>query len=267
MKTFFVGKRDYKQTLALQEIIFNQKIKRQISVLRNEVSLPLLPDVTIMVEHAHPVYTIGRRNTDSDLPKPCDITVVKTRRGGGITYHGPGQLTVYPIANILTLWKKCTTEKVRSPIEWFSHVLESTMMDTAAHYNIPTHTYKTGIWSDAYQDQPHKKLGSIGLQLGSWISMHGISFNVCPQLSYFDRIVMCELPGERATSLKNEFNERGLSVRTPTINEIAVILLKNMAQRLTQPISYDVCSLVDLSEEKEWESTLLSLSGYLTVLS
>ncbi|CCW65631.1 unnamed protein product [Phytomonas sp. EM1] len=262
MKTFFVGKRDYKQTLALQEVIFNQKIKRQISVQRNEVSLPLLPDVTIMVEHVDPVYTIGRRDTVSGLPQPCNITVVKTRRGGGITYHGPGQLTAYPIANIQMLWKKCTAEKVRSPIEWFSHVLECAMMDTAAHYGIPTHAYKTGIWSDAYQNQPHKKLGSIGLQLGSWVSMHGVGFNVCPQLDHFDRIVMCEMPGERATSLEKQIEIRGLSVRTPLIHETAAMILNAMVQRLSQPTSYSVDSLVDLSEEKQWESTLLSLSGY-----
>lgn len=138
--------------------------------------------------------------------------IVKTKRGGGITFHGPGQVTMYPIAQLEHLWKECKDEKkMRSPIEWFSGVLERSMQSTVQCFGIPTHPFKTGIWANAFECTEARKLGSIGLQLGShWVSMHGAALNVSTDLMYFDQIIICELPGRSATSIEEEIKTRKL---------------------------------------------------------
>lgn len=261
MKAFFIGKREYRRVLSLQETIFNAKIARQVSVRRGESKLPLLPDVVILVEHSTPVYTVGRRDTAHGLPPHCSIDVVKTRRGGGITYHGPGQLTMYPIANIQLLWKDCTAEKPRSPIEWFSWALEEAMIQTAAMYHIPTHRFKTGVWADQYKDIPAQKLGAIGLQLGSWVSMHGAGLNVASDLHFFDDIIMCELPDRRATSLSNEMQHRGVAESPPLVQATAPVLLQKFIESLHQQPSYAAPQLVDVSADADWHERVIDAAG------
>ncbi|AIO02452.1 lipoate protein ligase, putative [Leishmania panamensis] len=261
MKAFFIGKCEYRRVLNLQEAIFNAKIARQVSVRRGESTLPLRPDVAILVEHSSPVYTVGRRDTTQGLPQHCTVDVVKTRRGGGITYHGPGQLTMYPIINIQLLWKNCTVEKARSPIEWFSWALEEAMIQTAAMFCIPTHRYKTGVWTDQYKDIPAQKLGAIGLQLGSWVSMHGVGFNVASDLRFFDDIIMCELPGRRATSISNEMQHRGVPGPPPLVPETAPVLLQKFVESLHQPPSWAAPRLVDLSADADWYERVIDAAG------
>ncbi|KAK7196166.1 Octanoyltransferase [Novymonas esmeraldas] len=263
MKAFYVGRRDYRRVLDLQEAVFHAKIARQTSVRRGESTLSLLPDVTILVEHSAPVYTVGRRDTVHGLPPQCAVDVVKTRRGGGITYHGPGQVTMYPVANIQHLWKACTAEKVRSPIEWFSWVLEEAMIQTAAAYQVPAHRYKSGVWADGFHGAAAQKLGAIGLQLGSWVSMHGVGFNVANDLHYFDDIVMCELPGRRATSLSNELKTRSITQPPPpSVQAAAALLLDKYTECLHQPPGgYATPRLVDLSGREDWYEHVVDASG------
>lgn len=266
MKAFFLGQRDYRRVLQLQEVIFNAKIARQVSVRRGECALPLLPDVALLVEHNAPVYTLGRRDTAEGLPNKCNVEIVKTRRGGGITYHGPGQLTLYPIVNIQLLWKACTAPKVRSPIEWFSWVLEEAMMQSAAHHGIPTHRFKTGVWSDKLNDEPSRKLGAIGLQLGNWVSMHGAGFNVSNDLHFFDDIVMCELPGRHATSLCAEMERRQLrSTSVPQVPTTAPLLLDKFIASLHQPPAFDAPLLHDLSANEAWYDAVLQEAGVVSL--
>ncbi|KPA81283.1 putative mitochondrial lipoate protein ligase [Leptomonas pyrrhocoris] len=262
MKAFYVGRRDYRRVLQLQETIFNAIIARQVSVRRGESALPLLPDVTLLVEHSAPVYTVGRRDTAEGLPKHSSVDVVKTRRGGGITYHGPGQLTMYPIANIQRLWKACAAQKVRSPIEWFSWVLEEAMMQSAAHFGIPTHRFKTGVWAEKHNDVPARKLGAIGLQLGNWVSMHGAGLNVSNDLHYFDDIIMCELPGRHATSLCEEIAQRGLpKTSAAQVQLVAPLLFEKFVESLHQPPDFAASKLHDLSTEDTWYDQVLKASG------
>lgn len=262
MKAFYLGQREYRRVLQLQEAIFNAKIARQVSVRRGECALPLLPDVTLLVEHSAPVYTLGRRDTAEGLPSKCSVDTVKTRRGGGITYHGPGQLTMYPVVNIQVLWKACTAQKVRSPIEWFSWVLEEAMVQSAAHYGVPTHRFKTGVWADKYGDVPARKLGAIGLQLGNWVSMHGAGFNVTNDLHFFDDIVMCELPGRSATSLRKEMELRHLTTApVPTVTATAPLVLEKFVASLHQPPTFVAPTLHDLSSSAAWFDEILEEAG------
>eukprot|EP00796_Vickermania_ingenoplastis_P008231 gene8231-5753_t len=267
MRAFYIGRREYMPVLRLQEIIFEAKIRRQTQVRRGEVQLPLLPDVNILVEHASPVYTVGRRNTSEGLPPPgtSTVPVVRIKRGGGITYHGPGQVTMYPIANLQRLWKACAAAKPRSPIEWFSEVLEKAMMDTAAAYAIPCHPFKTGVWADAYNEQVARKIGSIGLQMGSnWISMHGAGFNVSTDNAYFGAIIMCELPGRSATSVVEEMKCRGIAAtRVPStdITAVAPRLHRHFVQRLHHPEGDSFQHVTDLSGEGKWMEIVCDAVG------
>lgn len=280
MKAFYIGKQEYTNVLTLQECIFHAKIKRQITLQRGlGEGLSLLPDVTLLVEHSSPVYTTGRRDLSDGLPRACEVAVVRTRRGGGLTFHGPGQLTMYPIVQVQHLWRaSCATDKPRSPIEWFSAVLEQAAMDTAQRYGLATHRYKTGVWVDAREGQRHRKLASIGLHLGSWVSMHGLGFNVNPELRYFDDIVMCEMPDERATSLHVEMQARRAEqlaslqaestageLTLPSVEEVGRHLyhyfLTNLRRR---PVhgpdptgTEEQGAIVDLSKCVDWKSTLL----------
>lgn len=347
MKAFYLGKREYIPVLRLQSIIFQSKISLLSARRRGTTSLPVLPDVNLLVEHRSPVYTLGRRDTSTGLSPLLQRTpiidstsfheksssrwsssgptgaesvsqgsektiqrkeksslrsspalIVKTKRGGGITYHGPGQVTMYPIAQLQLLWKECKDEKKpRSPIEWFSGVLEKAMQSTANCFGIPTHAFKTGIWADQFDATDARKLGSIGLQLGSnWVSMHGAALNVSPDLAYFDQIVICELPGCCATSIEEEIRLRNLcdkdfchvmlskgtavktksdtlyeaaattsSSVTPSVNVVASLLHHSFVQQLHHPSSNECEDITDLSSypEDQWEQVVyesLSLS-------
>ncbi|RNF00087.1 lipoate protein ligase [Trypanosoma conorhini] len=258
MRAYFLGSRNYRDVLRLQEVIFQKKIERQLRRLREGSNESAIPDTVLLVEHDAPVYTVGRRDTAAGIPAGCALEVVKTRRGGGVTFHGPGQVTMYPIANIQLLWKHCSSsEKARSPIEWYSSVLEQAMIDTAKDYGVPTHRGKVGVWADRWRDAAPRKLGSIGLQLGSWVSMHGASFNVCNDLRYFDAIVMCEMPDAAATSLLEEMRLRGLGAAEPTPRTVAPLLLYHFLMNLRQQENVVSTKLLDLSSATDWQRCVL----------
>lgn len=259
IKSFFIGARDYRTVLQLQEKIFNAKVTRQLAISRGETLSPPLPDIVLLLEHSSPVYTLGRRDTSQGLPSHCKIDVIKTRRGGGITYHGPGQVTMYPIANLQHLWNTCqSTSKARSPIEWFSSVLEESMIQTAEQYGVPTHRFKTGVWTSCDGVAASRKLGAIGLQLGNWVSMHGASLNVNNNLEFFDEIVMCELPGRHATSLAQERISRGVGGEAPIVRQVAGVLFDRFVASLQQPSNVAVSALRDLSREAAWLDCVLA---------
>jgi lipoyl(octanoyl) transferase len=237
VRTFFCGKRSYPMMLALQEEIFQRRIKDVMRMNSQPCSgapagdLPP-PDTILAVEHSEPVYTIGRRDTSRGLPAGTNdsVPVVQTRRGGGITWHGPGQLTVYPIANIKRWWEMTSdARKNRSPIRWYSDVLESSMCKTIEGYGVPSEIGCVGVWvPGVHEGQTPRKIGSIGLQLSNWISMHGIGLNVANDLKYFDNIVMCEMPNKRATSLHQELALRLLPSALPTVGDVWPRWLKAM---------------------------------------
>ncbi|RNF06024.1 lipoate protein ligase [Trypanosoma rangeli] len=258
MRAYYLGSRSYRDVLQLQEVIFQKKIERQLRRLRENSDESLVPDTVLLVEHDAPVYTVGRRDTSAGIPAKCAVEVVKTRRGGGVTFHGPGQVTMYPIANIQLLWKQCTSlEKARSPIVWYSSVLEQAMVDTAKNYNVPAHRGKVGVWSDRWRNAAPRKLGSIGLQLGSWVSMHGAGFNVCNDLRYFNDIIMCEMPDAAATSLVEEMRLRGLGEAEPTPRSVAPLLLDNFLMNLRQQENIVSTKLLDVSGVADWRHRVL----------
>ncbi|MCH7792456.1 MAG: lipoyl(octanoyl) transferase LipB [Planctomycetes bacterium] len=158
----------------------------------------------LLVEH-EPVITLTRRAetgghllADADTLERAGVAVARTDRGGDITYHGPGQLVAYPILDLNVLGLRLVE---------YMRLLESVVIETVDQFGIAAHAEKgaTGVWVDldAHPDQPRAaKIAAMGVRVRRWVSMHGLALNVDPDLSHFDLIVPCGLPGRGVTSMR-----------------------------------------------------------------
>jgi lipoyl(octanoyl) transferase len=170
--------------------------------LRARVTARELPDVVLLLEHP-PVYTLGRRSEPGDLPMGEDfwrargIDVVRTPRGGKLTYHGPGQLVGYPVmraADVVT----------------YIRAMEAAIVDAVAQEGVASRgrdhegPQYTGVWVE------DRKLASIGVHLSRGVSTHGFAVNVDNDVEPFHQVVACGLPGVRMTSLALETGRTGL---------------------------------------------------------
>ena len=153
----------------------------------------------LLLEHP-PVYTLGLRGTlDHLLVDPADLgaDLVRTDRGGDVTFHGPGQLVGYPILSWPT-GPDATPAYVRS--------VEQLVIDVCADVGLPgvgRLPGYPGVWVDADGPDP-RKVCAIGVRRSRGRTMHGFALNVSTDLSWFDRIVPCGIPGRRVTSLAAE---------------------------------------------------------------
>ncbi|MBO9478099.1 lipoyl(octanoyl) transferase LipB [Shimia sp. R11_0] len=153
-----------------------------------------------LLEHP-PLYTAGTSAKREDLTDPERFPVFEARRGGQYTYHGPGQRVVYVMLNLNTRGRD---------IRKFVENLETWVIDTLADFNLKGEIKpgRVGVWIER-DDKPlqangHKaedKIAAIGIRLKKWISFHGISINVEPDLSHFEGIVPCGISEHGVTSL------------------------------------------------------------------
>lgn len=170
----------------------------------------------ILIEHPS-VYTAGRR-TDN-LERPQDGTpVVDVDRGGRITWHGPGQIVGYPIVRL---------EK-KNELVGFVRNLEEALIKTIEKFGITGISIqgKTGVWIK--DEQGERKIAAIGIRVAKGVTMHGFALNVCPDLSYFNKIVPCGMPEAQTTSMANELQ------RTISIAEVQPILQFEVVKALAQ---------------------------------
>jgi lipoate-protein ligase B len=179
---FFDKPLSYKDGLLIQESIIEARIK------------DLVPDTVLFLEHL-PVITCGVRTKPEQILlsarelKAKRIELAPSSRGGAVTFHGPGQLVMYPIIKL---------EGNRLDVHSYLHNLEKIAIRTAACFGIRAYRRKgmTGAWTD------QGKLAAIGIRFKRWVAYHGMSFNVNPDLSGFSAIIPCGLRGEKVTSLK-----------------------------------------------------------------
>ncbi len=161
------------------------------------------PDQIVILEH-NPVFTLGRNATRADIlvtPEFLDqqgVEVAETDRGGEVTYHGPGQIVLYPICNL---------REGRQDVGRLVRGLEEAMIRTAADYGVVADRLKgfPGIWVDTPRGL--EKLGAIGLHLSRWISTHGLAFNVDPFLPHFRWILPCGITDKGVCSLRSLLGE------------------------------------------------------------
>ena len=174
-------RKNYQDTLKIQESLREQ-------VLSNPSD-----EYIILVEHEH-VYTLGKNaNSSNILNKAWDI--IKTDRGGDVTYHGPGQLVAYPIINL-----KKRKIGVKSYVEMIEQLISNTLM----YYGLETHVpiKETGVWVE------DKKIASIGIHVSRGVTMHGLAINISTDLSYFDNIISCGIEGVKMTTIDKELEKK-----------------------------------------------------------
>ncbi|MCS6934294.1 MAG: lipoyl(octanoyl) transferase LipB [Chitinophagales bacterium] len=197
-----LGLKRYSEVWQLQEQFFRQNITAK------ENGLPTTQHV-ILCEH-HPVYTLGKSGKTENIlvdPSTVGADFFKTDRGGDVTFHGPGQLVVYPILD-LDYFKLGTAAYV--------HRLEETILRTLKNYNIAGERLPEapGIW--LLQPFP-RKIAAIGIRVSRGITQHGIAINVNTDLSYFTKIIPCGLAGKAVTSVEHELRH------SVPMNEFAAI--------------------------------------------
>ena len=147
-------------------------------------------DTVLLLEHP-PVYTAGKRT--SPWERPVDGTpVVDVDRGGKITWHGPGQLTGYPIV------------RLADPVDVVAYVrrLEQVLIDVCARLGLPTDRVegRSGVWTP----DGARKVAAIGIRVSRGVTMHGFALNADPDLTAYDRIVPCGIADATVTSLSRE---------------------------------------------------------------
>lgn len=148
-------------------------------------------DTVIVCEH-DPVYTVGRRrDASANVLAPGDVPVVEVERGGDVTWHGPGQVVVYPILLL---------EGAARDLHAHMRRLETLMIDVCGDFGLTAgrDARNTGVWHDG------RKLGSVGIACRRWVTWHGLALNVDPDLSYFERINPCGFEASIMTGLARE---------------------------------------------------------------
>jgi len=172
-------------------------------------------DHLLLLEHPH-VFTLGARGTLDHLlvdPEAVGAEVVRTDRGGDITYHGPGQLVGYPILTVPGKRGGGMADTVA-----YVHSVEQLLIDVLADLGL-TDVGRldgfAGVWVAPASTRP-RKIAAIGVRLSRGRSMHGFALNVDPDLAWFDRIVPCGITDKGVTSLRAE----GLDVDLATVVDL-----------------------------------------------
>ena len=189
-----LGTRSYSEVLELQ---------RATALGRIDGSIP--EDVLFLVEHP-PVVTLGRSARDSTHLRATPEQLIArgaeffdVDRGGDVTFHGPGQLVGYPIIDL---------NRHTLDLHWYLRQLEALVMGALAEFGIvgERSTGQTGVWTHG------QKIASIGVHARLWVTWHGFALNVTTDLSWFDLMVPCGIPGATMTSVEQELRRRHVTI-------------------------------------------------------
>ncbi len=155
-------------------------------------------DTVLLLEHP-PVYTAGKRTDPHERPAdPGGAPVIDVDRGGKITYHGPGQLVGYPIVRLPDHVK--VVDYVRR--------IEEAMIRVCADFGVRTARVpgRSGVWLQADDRGPERKIAAIGLRVAGGVTMHGFSLNCDVEMSWYERFVPCGITDAGVTSLSLELD-------------------------------------------------------------
>lgn len=196
-----LGSIDYKKAWDYQEKLFKSTVDLKIEIRRNDTT-EQTKNYLLFCEHPH-VYTLGKSGDQSHLLlseerlEEINATYYKINRGGDITYHGPGQLVMYPILDLESYFF--------TDIHKYMRYLEESVILTLAEYGIEAGRVDgfTGVWLDGGKSS-ERKICAMGVKSSRWVTMHGIGFNVNTDLNYFNYIVPCGIEDKSVTSLEKE---------------------------------------------------------------
>lgn len=219
---------DYQEAWNRQEELFSNVVKLKTDIRNRqtvaaaEIDIPgiaeaidITPNYLVFCEHPH-VYTLGKSGKPEHLLldeqglKEKNAVYYAINRGGDITYHGPGQIVSYPILDL---------DNFFTDIHLYLRTLEEAVILTLADYGLKAERYPgyTGVWFDADNDRA-RKICAMGVRCSRWVTMHGLAFNINPDLNYFKNIVPCGIEDKAVTSLEKELG------RKVDINEVKKIL-------------------------------------------
>ena len=172
----------------------------------------------LLLEHPH-VFTLGVRGDPAHIlvdPEAVGAEVVRSDRGGDVTYHGPGQLVGYPVVDV---------PSGHNSMPCHVHRVEQVVVDTLAEFGLVAGRLEghPGVWVDAGGANP-RKICAIGVRVTRERSMHGFALNVRPDLQWFERIVPCGIPDKAVTSMQAE----GVDV---AMGEVVDVLARVAARR------------------------------------
>ena len=191
----------------------------EMEQLAQAISEANAPEAVWLVEHP-PLYTAGTSAKPGDLIVPGRFPVHETGRGGEYTYHGPGQRVCYVMLDL---------KRRKQDVRAFVAALESWIIATLADFAVTGERRedRVGVWVRLPEKAPladgtprEDKIAAIGIRLRKWVSFHGMSINVEPELAHFDGIVPCGVTGHGVTSLA----DLGLPV---TMEDVDIALKRN----------------------------------------
>ena len=199
-----LGLIDYKESWDYQTNLFDSIVQQKIFNRKNPKNQKITENYLLFCEHPH-VFTLGKSGSEENLLikgsqlKEKGANYYKINRGGDITYHGPGQLVVYPIFDL---------DHFFTDIHKYLRYLEEAVILTLQEYGIKGERVDglTGVWIDGNQPSA-RKICAIGVKSSRWVTMHGIGFNINSHLEYFNYIVPCGIDDKAVTSIKNEIGQ------------------------------------------------------------
>ncbi|KAI5062161.1 hypothetical protein GOP47_0022700 [Adiantum capillus-veneris] len=184
-------------------------------------------DALIILQH-NPVYTLGTRSSEQHLlfdkhQPPCDL--YRTERGGEVTYHGPGQLVMYPILNL---------RHFQMDLHWYLRSLEEVVIRAlwnACGIEAARVEGLTGVWVGT------EKVAAIGVRVSRWVTYHGLALNVTTDLSPFNRIVPCGISNYSVGSVAEILERQGyfqMFQRQSPIDDLVDLLHKMLLDAFSE---------------------------------
>ena len=195
-----LGRMDYRTAWEHQTAYLTDRIEDRVE------------DGVLLVEHDPPVYTAGRKaGALANVLDAGGAEVIEVERGGDITWHGPGQLVAYPI---------CKLEGPGRDLHRWLRRLEDVMIETVAEFGLTGERdpRNTGVWVGG------KKVGSIGIACRRWVTWHGLSLNVNPDLAWFRRIHPCGMDSSLISSMAQQ------AARPLSIDNVRPVLQERLAR-------------------------------------
>ena len=197
-----LGLSDYNDTWKLQKKLQSKRILGEIE------------DHLLLVEHP-PVFTLGKNASKQHIINNSeDVSIIQTDRGGNITFHGPGQLVCYPILDL---------NHYKRSITWYMRELEQLIIDVLGEYDIKASRKKglTGTWVK------DKKIAALGVRISRWVTMHGFSLNINPDLNFYKNIIPCGIKEYGVTSMAEIMGNE-----VPSMEEVKTKMTKHFTKNI-----------------------------------
>ena len=212
-----LGLSDYNDTWKLQKKLQSKRILGEIE------------DHLLLVEHP-PVFTLGKNASKQHIINNSeDVSIIQTDRGGNITFHGPGQLVCYPILDL---------NHYKRSITWYMRELEQLIIDVLGEYDIKASRKKglTGTWVK------DKKIAALGVRISRWVTMHGFSLNINPDLNFYKNIIPCGIKEYGVTSMAKIMGNE-----VPSMDEVKTKMTKHLTKNFVA-VSYKHLTLPTMFE-------------------